>query len=385
VSKLSLSNVVVGNEFIIPQPKLQVAVPVAAAPAPIAVPAPAIRPQPVLEDIGMEFEELAEQRNVNVFMEFLHRYSLGVFAVLFLAVSASAIVVGGSYWTAHQEVVGSKVAPHVLVQPVHGPNTAVKTADLDVKLQTIASQPLSLVVEGKNLPVSSDTIRGWLKTTSNKAGVTYVHVDQKAISKSLNDAVKPYTKAPVNQVDATAADGSKQTIATGKNGTKVGDISTLVQQVGNDLIAAKGMQLTVPTETQAFAVVAPASFDKLIEVNVNTKQMWLYDKGQLYKQFAISAGAAATPTPIGQYQIFSKLAVQDMRGFNANGTKYFQPHVHWINYFLPGGYAVHGNYWRPLSWFGAINSSHGCVSLPDDEAKAVYDWAPIGTTVITHY
>jgi lipoprotein-anchoring transpeptidase ErfK/SrfK len=74
-----------------------------------------------------------------------------------------------------------------------------------------------------------------------------------------------------------------------------------------------------------------------------------------------------------------------MKGFNADGTKYLQPHVHWINYFLPGGYAVHGNYWRPLSWFGNINSSHGCVSLPDDQAQWVYNWAPIGTTVITHY
>ena len=113
--------------------------------------------------------------------------------------------------------------------------------------------------------------------------------------------------------------------------------------------------------------------------------MWLYDKGQLTKTYPISAGAAATPTPIGQYKIYSKLAVQDMKGFNPNGSKYFQPHVRWINYFLPGGYAVHGNYWRPLSWFGAVNSSHGCVSLPDDQAKEVYDWAPIGTTVITHY
>jgi lipoprotein-anchoring transpeptidase ErfK/SrfK len=113
--------------------------------------------------------------------------------------------------------------------------------------------------------------------------------------------------------------------------------------------------------------------------------MYLYQNGQLYKSYPISAGAPETPTPIGQFKTFSKLATQDMRGYNANGTKYFQPHVHWISYFLPGGYAIHGNYWRPQSWFGNINSSHGCVSLPDAQAKEVYDWTPVGTTIITHY
>jgi lipoprotein-anchoring transpeptidase ErfK/SrfK len=384
VSRLNLPNVMVGNEFIVARPKLQVATPVVAAPvvvAPIVQQAPL---QPVLGDVEFEFEKVPHKSVFGKILEFVHHYSLGVFALLFLVVSGSAIVVGSSYWSAHQFTAAITTVKHELVQPIQGPNTTVKTSDLDVTTQTISSQSLSLSIDGKTIPVSADTIRSWLKVVSNKSGISYIHVDQPAITKSLNEAVKPYIKAPVNQVSSTAADGSQQTIAVGKNGTKVGDIAPLVQQIGNGLISAKGMQLTVPTETQAFAVVSPASFDKLIEVNVVTKQMWLYDKGVLYQQFPISAGAPETPTPIGQYQIFSKLAVQDMRGYNANGTKYFQPHVHWINYFLPGGYAVHGNYWRSQSWFGAINSSHGCVSLPDDQAKIVYDWAPLGTTVITH-
>jgi len=97
----------------------------------------------------------------------------------------------------------------------------------------------------------------------------------------------------------------------------------------------------------------------------------------------ISAGAPETPTPLGQYKIYAKFTRQDMRGFNPNGTKYFQPNVQWINYFYAGN-AIHGNYWRPTSWFGNRNSSHGCVSLPNDEAKWVYDWTPIGTPIVTH-
>lgn len=383
MSRLNLPNVVVGNDFIVAPPKMRVAVPAAAAPAAAHVPLPA--PQPVLEDLDLNFEDLPGKALPGRFFDFLHKYSLGVFAILLLAVATAGITVGGSYWSAHLNT-ETAAAPvrHSLVQPKQGPNTAVKTSDLDVSLQTISSQPLSLIVEGKTVPISADTIRGWLKTASGKSGVSYIHLDQNLVAKSLNDKVKPFAKASVNQVVSTQPDGSQKVIATGKNGLKIGDITPLTQQIGRDLLSAKGMQLTVPTESQAFAVVTPASFDKLIEVNVVTKQMWLYDKGVLYKQFPVSAGAPETPTPLGQFQIYSKLTVQDMRGYNPNGTKYFQPHVRWINYFLPGGYAVHGNYWRPQSWFGAINSSHGCVSLPDDQAKTVYDWAPIGTTVITH-
>jgi lipoprotein-anchoring transpeptidase ErfK/SrfK len=72
-----------------------------------------------------------------------------------------------------------------------------------------------------------------------------------------------------------------------------------------------------------------------------------------------------------------------MTGYNTNGTTYYQPNVQWVNYFYQAD-AVHGNYWRPLSYFGNINSSHGCVGVVNSDAEWIYNWAPIGTTVIVH-
>ena len=68
-----------------------------------------------------------------------------------------------------------------------------------------------------------------------------------------------------------------------------------------------------------------------------------------------------------------------MSGLNPDGSKYFQPSVPWINYFDHSGDAVHGNYWWPASYFGSINSSHGCVGVQVPEAEWIYNWAPIGT------
>jgi lipoprotein-anchoring transpeptidase ErfK/SrfK len=111
--------------------------------------------------------------------------------------------------------------------------------------------------------------------------------------------------------------------------------------------------------------------------------MYAYEGTTLVRTFLISAGAPATPTVIGQYKIYSKYISQDMRGANVDGSSYFQPNVPYVLYFY-GGYAIHGNYWRPTSWFGNINSSHGCLGVTPDDGAWIFDWAPIGTPVITH-
>ncbi|MEK7594780.1 MAG: L,D-transpeptidase [Patescibacteria group bacterium] len=370
----------VGNDFVLPRPKMQTA-------RPAALPQPAVRLRqavsvPAVEPAVFEVPADTHHSPWSYPAELFHRYSLGAFALLFLLVGSSASQVGAAYWSAHITF-ASATSTRVLTQAKQGPNAVIANNQLADTLQNITTQPLSLTIGAKTVPVASDTINSWLQVVKDKQA-TYIHVNNDAIAKSLTSAAAPYVKEPSNQVTLTHTDGSSQVIAAGRDGTQIGDTKNLANQIGKTLLSAKGMQMTLPIETLPFNAVSATSIGKLLEVNVTTKQMWAYDAGQLTRQFPISAGAPETPTPIGQYKIYQKLAIQDMKGFNANGTKYFQPHVRWINYFLPGGYAVHGNYWRPTSFFGAVNSSHGCVSLPDDQAKWVYDWAPIGTTVITH-
>lgn len=314
---------------------------------------------------------------------------VAIFAFIFLLVAVAGIHVGATYWSAK---VLARVTPVVVAKPIiptiAGLNITVASDQLQAKIQSITSQPASLSVGDQTVAISPGTIKSWLKiSTSSDKSHDYISIRADAIGNSLTAIANKFVKSPRDQVTATYADASSAVIVSGRNGTRLSDVARLTQQAAitaKNVMDSKGLQFNTPLETVPFASVTPAAFDKLIEVNVVTKQMYLYDNGQLTHSYPISAGAPDTPTPIGEFHIYSKLANQDMKGFNANGTPYFQPHVHWINYFLPGGYAVHGNYWRPLDWFGVINSSHGCVSLPDDQAKEVYDWAPLNTTVITH-
>ena len=96
---------------------------------------------------------------------------------------------------------------------------------------------------------------------------------------------------------------------------------------------------------------------------------------------SIVDGAPETPTVTGTYHIYLQNATQTMRGQNADGTPYEAEGIPWISYFYEG-YALHGAPSR--SSFG-FSGSHGCLNMPVGEAKWIYDWATIGTTVVSHY
>lgn len=379
----------VGNDFILPQAKIKKIEPVIApAPATINIPVFAA-PSTSSVDVVVEHSAPNWKLPLNKASSFFHRYTMGVFAILFLIVGSSGIHLASQYLSRTTDESIRKSATYTITAPtISGLNKKVPTASVESEVQKIVSQSATLTVGEKQLTIKPEIIKSWLKI-SPIAGTdqSVIRIRANAIAESLTALANKQVVTPQDQVTVVHEDGIPTVIAQGKNGTRLTNPATLKtqsEQIAKTLMDSKGLAFNTPMETVPFQAVTPAAFEKLIEVNVNTKQLYAYEKGQLVKTYPISAGAPKTPTPIGQFKIFSKFAVQDMKGFNADGTKYFQPNVRWISYFLPGGYGIHGNYWRPLSWFGNVNSSHGCVSLPNDQAKWIYDFAPVGTTVITH-
>lgn len=331
--------------------------------------------------IGVAPKEALPRRDLG-----LHKHTFIIVAIALLVAGVATIRLGANYWTAKTIPVSDNVTIKTSGKPVSGFNLTVPAAGFQAKLQQITSQPATLTVGTYSEQVSTDTIKSWLQITTNKSkSEYYIHVNQAAIADSLTKEAGQYTRAPVNQVTINE-DGVNRAVTGGRDGRQLSDPGTLkiqAQQAAKNVLAGKGLQFNTPLTSQPFQAVTPVAFNKLIVVNTTAKKMWLFENGQQVQTFLVSAGKPSTPTPIGQFHIYSKLAVQDMRGLNTDGTPYFQPHVYWVNYFS-GGNAIHGVYWHPLSWFGAINSSHGCVGIPDDEAQWVYNWAPIGTTVIVH-
>jgi lipoprotein-anchoring transpeptidase ErfK/SrfK len=318
---------------------------------------------------------------------FYGRHLLVVFALLFLLVGAVTVKVSSERWL-HNTVKAQQAHLQAPVKPtISGLNKTIPAAGFDTQINAIINQPAVVSIGEQRITIPADTVKSWLQISISKdKSEYYVRVKSDAINTSLADIANNYVKAPVDQVVVDHGAGT-EVITAGRNGVSLVSPQGLKDQAAlaaKTLLDGKGLSFSAPVQTQAFATVTPAAFDKLIEVDVVTKQMYLYEKGNLAYSYPVSAGAPATPTPIGKFKIYAKYVSQDMRGLNTDGSPYFQPHVNWVNYFLPGGYAVHGVYWHGASWFGNINSSHGCVGIPDAQAKVVYNWAPIGTTVITH-
>ncbi len=76
----------------------------------------------------------------------------------------------------------------------------------------------------------------------------------------------------------------------------------------------------------------------------------------------VSLGQAGVATPTGTYSTFGKFIADRMSSRNvANPTHpYDLPNVPFTQYYLDGGYAIHGTYWH--DYFG-LAESQGCINL----------------------
>ena len=382
MSRLGMPALQVGNEFIVKKPNMRVEVLAPEAslpPQPLSVTVGSVHHDAVSSDVlDIDFstfdDSLTEAGSgeatrlsdvSHAASAFTRRHWLGTAAIITLILGASLITLAGRYWTAHHVVDHTVVAATPTSRPIAGLNLAVPAADFQAKLQSITSQPATLTVGPYSEQLNSDIIKSWLQISANKDRTEYyIHVNEAAMANALTKEANDYARTPINQVTVNE-DGADRIVVGGRDGRGLTDpnsLKTQSKEAAKNVLGVKGLQFNTPLKTVPFQAVTAANFDKLLVADITTKKMWAYQNGQLVKTFLVSAGAPATPTPIGQYKVYAKFSSQDMRGTNPNGTPYFQPKVPWVSYFTAGN-AVHGVYWHPSSWFGNINSSHGCVGV----------------------
>jgi lipoprotein-anchoring transpeptidase ErfK/SrfK len=112
---------------------------------------------------------------------------------------------------------------------------------------------------------------------------------------------------------------------------------------------------------------------KTIVVELDKQVVKAYQDGRLVRMVTVSTGLPGTPTVVGEFKIYQKYLSQTMTGPN-----YYLPEVPYVMYFYQG-YGLHGTYWH--NNFGQP-MSHGCVNLPTEDARWLYQWADIGTPVL---
>ena len=118
---------------------------------------------------------------------------------------------------------------------------------------------------------------------------------------------------------------------------------------------------------------------KEIRVFIESQVLVAVEKGKEVYSFDIVTGRDGKETGAGHYQIFRK--------HEKYTSKTYGSEMPYTMFFTEDGKAIHGTQMATLrsylhSYLTGSVGSQGCVGLTDDNAKALFDWAPVGTPVI---
>ncbi|SDN27996.1 L,D-transpeptidase catalytic domain [Actinomyces ruminicola] len=235
--------------------------------------------------------------------------------------------------------------------------------------------------------VGTTVVGGTLKTTLLEESVA-AWVDQAAASIELD---------PISAIDNVDADGNLLEPArpaqeglevTNREAVTDGIIAALDAhepysgELDTQALTADAEQRVVSSGTDRFAYAAEAG-EKWIDINLTDSTITAYEGyQQVHGPVLMNHGGPGNETITGTYQVYLTYAKQDL-GCSA-GWSYCQRDVAWVTYWQ-GNYAIHSAPWAKHFGVGSDAGSHGCINLPEEEAHWYYDWADIGTTVVSHY
>lgn len=200
--------------------------------------------------------------------------------------------------------------------------------------------------------------------------------------KVKEDVVKPTVDevaASVNRDGSarhTITDSAGQVLKVTKEGASGRELKESADEILNKTVAELTSPEVAPVVLNVDVKEIPdVATSRRIEVDISEQRLYLFENEEKIADWAVSSGAYATPTDLGQFRARAFLTSQTMRG-----DTYIQPDVPWVIYYN-GDEAIHGAYWH--NQFGT-RRSHGCVNLPVDQARQVYDFAYVGMEVWVH-
>ena len=199
---------------------------------------------------------------------------------------------------------------------------------------------------------------------------------------------QPPAPAPGRPVEYTVQNGDNlSTIAVKFNTTveALQDLNNLPDnnflRIGQVLVISKGTTQNnpPPAASQPASVPLGKFGPKWVDIAMDSQTLVAYEGQTPVYTSKVSTGAPRRPTVEGTYRIYAKYRTQNMQG-GTGAEYYYLPNVPYVMYFY-SAYAIHGATWH--NNFGEPVSQGG-VHLPEEAARWMFEWAPIGTLVVSH-
>jgi LysM repeat protein len=125
----------------------------------------------------------------------------------------------------------------------------------------------------------------------------------------------------------------------------------------------------------------PTGGGKRIVVDLSEQRMYVYQNGQLLWNWVVSTGRPGQETAVGHYKVLNKIP-------NAYAYTWSLQMPYWLGIYWAGS-LQNGIHALPIQangqrlWAGYLGQrvSFGCIILGTENAKALYNWAAVGTPV----
>lgn len=260
-------------------------------------------------------------------------------------------------------------------------SAAVTTEDKKLK-ENLAKANLWLTTavtydwNGTEVAVDKDLIREWIVFEKSKPSL-----DEEAVARFVSDTAKELDTYGKKRKFTTTL-GVELTLPSGAYGWKTdreGETEELLQLILQGSILKKEPLYLMRAAQKGSNDIGPS----YVEADLSNQHLYLYQNGELVLETDFVSGSmnrSGRMTPPGVFGLTYKTTNAVLRG-----EDYETP----VNYWMPfnGNVGMHDATWR-ASFGGEIfltNGSHGCINLPLNMAKEIYQYVSTGFPVICYY
>jgi lipoprotein-anchoring transpeptidase ErfK/SrfK len=232
------------------------------------------------------------------------------------------------------------------------PNIYWATTEGFVDIGTI-TQSTGRWVEEWTLPEGSEAPDGWWGAVSSAANVRAGATTEAAIVGEF-------------------AGGEVVKVLAEEEGESVNGNSTWYRIDGGRYAGARVHSSLIRRTAQPEPTVAEHSASMYIVVDRSARTLTVVENGQPTFTTLVAIGKAGADTPTGEYSTFGKFKADRMTSRSLPDSEHFYdlPNVPFTQYYLEGGYAIHGTYWHDR--YGT-EESQGCINLTWTDSAYLFE------------
>lgn len=244
------------------------------------------------------------------------------------------------------------------------------------QLDTYTASTIHYEIAGVDENLSSAKIYSFLAIDENGS----VSVNERKLDQFVQYLASTYNTYG-DRREFTTANGDTITIGGGDYGWVISKAREKAQ-ILEDLAGGTPVSREPMYEQRAVQSGLDDIGSTYLEIDYTNQHMWYFKDGQMIFDSDIVSGNIKrnNGSPDGIFKIVYR---------QRNATLVGEDYASKVKYFMPFAYNVgfHDADWR--NKFGGeiykSNGSHGCINLPEDTARRIYEEAAVGTPVVAYY